>query len=74
MDDFDEFKEKVDSQFEFNATKINAAVGKITHINETFEELESKINGVDKVFQKRITFLTDEVDVNKYTIDRLKGL
>ena len=47
---FDEFKEKVDSQFEFNATKINAAVGKITHITETFEVLEEKVMSVDKIF------------------------
>lgn len=47
---FDEFKEKVDSQFEFNATKINSAVGKINHITDTFEELEVKINSTDKVF------------------------
>ena len=47
---FDEFKEKVDSQFEFNATKINSAVGKINHITDTFEELEEKINSTDKVF------------------------
>ena len=47
---FDEFKEKVDCQFEFNATKINAAVGKITHITETFEVLEEKVLSVDKIF------------------------